>query len=306
MHKTLWNIIGWLLGLIAFTILMQRLYQSFSKTDLQYALYSLQNTHNIYLLSLATMLMPINWGIEMWKWYKISHVVENVSFKKAALSVLVGLAYGHLLSGRTSEFLGKWHFFSTKNRTHITVLHFINGAFQMYITLIIGTLFLLFYFKNDISHTPYAHWLIWIDLIIFLLLSILLIYADKLYLLQKIFPSLQYKIPHSLKVKLLLWSLLRYSIFILQFYLVFLIFNPHQNFNLHFISQTSLYYMLTSIIPMISIIEIAVRSLIGILAFHASGINDVSLTFITTLIWTINLAIPSIVGFIIWIYIKQK
>lgn len=52
---------------------------------------------------------------------------------------------------------------------------------------------------------------------------------------------------------------------------------------------------------MISIIEVAVRSLIAIMVFQNTNTNDVQLTIITTLIWLINLVIPSIIGFVVWL-----
>ncbi len=299
--KKILNILSWALGLTAMIILMYRINKSFSKQEFQASIHSLFHHHNFLYVLLAVILMPINWFIECWKWYLITLPVEKIKFKTAIASVLVGLVYGHLLPARSSEFIGKILFFSDKNKSNIIVLHFINSMVQLYITVSVGIFFLLFELN-----IPYFKIIISFSILIFLLLSLALIYSNKLHLLVKEYLLLNYDISYTTKLKLIILSLLRYVVFIIQFYYVFLIYNHHQTLHFDFVSKISLYFLLTSIIPMISIVEVFIRAVIGIIAFQGLGINEIQITFITTLIWFINLAIPSIVGFFIWIFSLKK
>jgi hypothetical protein len=304
MRKDLKNLLIWILGLVALIILSFRLYQSFTKSELTESFKLIFSIENFKYLFLCVLLMFVNWGIESFKWFKISSVVENISFLKAINSVLVGLAYGHLLPARSSEFLGKILFYSKKNRNSISVLHFVNAAFQMYVTVVIGIFMLLLkfnFYNADIN----LKIIIAVAVIIFLAISALIIYADKLHFLQKIILFSSYEISHLLKLELLALSFIRYFVFLIQFYLIFLIFNSQQSFNLIFVSDIAIYFLVTSVIPMISIIEVAVRSLVAIFVFKDIGISDLEASLIATLLWLINLVIPSIAGFAI-VLIKFK
>lgn len=305
MKKRFVGYIGWVLGFLALFLLSFRIYRSFSKSEFQNSVQSLILSKNIFYIIGTFILMFINWLIESIKWYKISRLSENISFKNAIYSVLTGLAFGHLLPGRSSEFYGKILFFSDKNKANITVLHFVNASFQLYITLVTGLLMMVFYMDVNGLQYPHLKIIFLFGMVLALLLSGLIIYIDKFSLLKKFFPLLSDSISHSLKLELLLWSLLRYFVFILQFYLVFLIFKPYQVLNMFFVSHVAVYFLLTSVIPMVSVMEVAIRALIGVFSFRDLNISDVNISIITTLIWMVNLAVPSIVGFLIWLYFKQ-
>mgnify|MGYP005846016101 CR=1 FL=1 len=295
------NIWIWGIGLIALCVLIVRIYASFTQKDVPMSFSTILSRKNSLYLIMACILMPINWLIEAWKWYKVSRLVEKTSFKNAFFSVLTGLAYGHLLPGRSSEFLGKLLFFSDRNKFNITVLHFVNAAFQMYITIVIGLLlFLIAHLHSKIFTTTQPDYVFGFAVLLFVLFTLFIVYADKLYFLKKFLPSLSYEMSHTLKVELLGWSLVRYFIFVLQFFYVFKWLDDSQVLNLSFLSSLSLYFLITSVIPMMSVIEVAVRSLIAIWTFQNTGMNDVQLIIITTIIWLINLVIPSFWGFLIW------
>ncbi|MCX7728729.1 MAG: lysylphosphatidylglycerol synthase domain-containing protein [Bacteroidia bacterium] len=305
MYKKFIHILSWVIGIGAVIVLSNRIHHIFSKTEFDELFLVLLKQKNIAYLSAIVILMPFNWAIESWKWYKLSNVVENISYKTAVQSLLTGLAFGHLLPGRSSEFFGKILFYSDKNKVSISILHFINASFQLYITLLIGLFSLFFYGNNSLLYQKYFHIILLTCISLIALLSILIIYAEKIPVLKKYLSISSYPLTHSLKAELLVWSFIRYIVFIIQFYFVFLIFNPLQKLDLLFVTQIAVYFLLTSVIPMVSLIEVAVRALIGIIVFHPAGINDVQISFITTLIWLINLVLPSVMGFCIWLYFKQ-
>ena len=62
--------------------------------------------------------------------------------------------------------------------------------------------------------------------------------------------------------------------------------------------------MLTSVIPMISVVEPAIRAAIALFVFSNSGDNSVSVIISSTLLWFINVIIPSVIGYII--ILKEK
>lgn len=294
------NILIWGTGIAALCVLIIRVYESFTQKDVPMLSAEVLSGKNMLYLIMACLLMPVNWLIEVWKWYKVSRLVERTSFQNALFSVLTGLAYGHLLPGRSSEFLGKILFFSDRNKSNITVLHFVNAAFQMYITILVGLFFLAGRWHSEIFSTTQSDYVFVFIVLLFVLTTIFIVYADKLHFLKKFLPSISYEMSPLLKMELLGWSLIRYSVFISQFFCVFKWLDDAQVLNFSFISGLSLYFLITSVIPMMSVIEVAVRSLIAVWTFQNTGMNEMQLIIVTTVIWLINLVLPSILGFFIW------
>jgi hypothetical protein len=64
------------------------------------------------------------------------------------------------------------------------------------------------------------------------------------------------------------------------------------------------YFMLTSLIPMISFIEPAIRAAIALFVFNNAGDNTIIVVLSSTLVWIINVIFPSIIGYII--ILKEK
>ncbi|GIV26673.1 MAG: hypothetical protein KatS3mg027_0487 [Bacteroidia bacterium] len=304
--KSFWKIISIVLGLGALGVLVHRLYATFSIHQVQEIFQIIVQPNSLGYFFLIVILMPVNWLIECWKWYKVSNVVEKNSFFNAVKSLLVGMAYGHLLPGRSSEFLGKIMFYSEKNKSNIIVLHFVNAAFQMYVTILVGLFFLIMYYGSNLFSNQYFQIVVIITMLLLFLVSGIVFYGNKLNVLKKFMTQLDFNIENTLKVELLLFSFLRYFVFILQFLMVFKIFHPEIELNMEFIARISFYFLVTSVIPMISVIEVAVRSLIGIFIFEQWGMNEWQITTMVSIIWLINLVLPSIMGFIIGsFYIKH-
>ena len=109
----------------------------------------------LYLILAGTLLlMPVNWGIESYKWKLITSTVEPVSYSTAVKSVFSGICVGNIAPGRAMEFLAKIFFFKPGNRPVITVLHFINGMFQMLITVMFGVVAVAGKFNTTTSPAP--------------------------------------------------------------------------------------------------------------------------------------------------------
>ncbi len=299
-HKRWINIISFIIGVAALIVLIFRISVSAKTINVSEINRLFEGWQHILLLLIAVLLIFVNWGIESIKWHKLSRVVEDVGLVKATKSVLTGLAYGHLLPARSSEFFGKILFFKDENKVSITILHFINSMFQLIVTLVFGILALLS-LNPDNKH--YQVVLILTSLILLIVVGVVVLKAERIFFLKKYFSELKFQLHNKLKIELLFLSIFRYCIFLIQFYLIFKIFKEQQSFSFFFVSRIALYFLITSVVPMISFIEIAVRAMIGIFVFHALGINDFEITIITSIIWLLNIVLPSIIGFF---FIFQK
>ncbi len=191
MGKKIFGIVSWIIGIGALVVLVFRIHQIFSQSGFDVYWEIFYSANSWICLGISLLLMPVNWGIECVKWYKISRSVEDIGFKRSCLSLLTGLAFGHLLPGRSSEFLGKILFYSERNRASVGVLHFINASFQMYVTVVMGLLALFFYGNIEKGYDHYVKMIVGAGFFIILLLSVMIIYSNKLRLPKKFFlPSI--------------------------------------------------------------------------------------------------------------------
>lgn len=272
---------------------------------------ALHNSTSLMLIVLSCCLVPFNWGIESYKWRFITSSVQAISFGKAFQSVLAGVCVGNLAPGRSTEFVGKIMFFDPENRAMATLLHFVNGLFQLLVTISIGILGLLISFSA--AGSGRLAWAVFALSLLLLALFILVI-ARFGWLQQKLFSIKwlqRYKPAHTVQlskrhiVLLLSASLIRYATFTLQFYLLLLCFGIHAGVA-HLLPGIAVYFMLTSVVPMISVAEPAIRAAIALFVF-SGGSSDayaLQLVAVSTMLWLINIVLPSIAGYIV--ILKEK
>ena len=226
-------------------------------------------------------------------------------------SVYAGLCVGNLAPGRATEFLAKVLFFKPNNRPTITLLHFVNGMFQLSITIVFGLIALIFKFDpgNELSSGQF----LLIGIFCMLLLAFFMLFILKFNSLQKwlfsLFKktlsahSLPYSFTKSSVRTLFLFSIIRYAVFTTQFVLILKLFYSGP-LNSSIFASVCVYFLLTTILPMISFIEPAIRAAIAVLVFGGTEINEISLVTTAILVWLINIVLPSIFGYII--IVKEK
>ena len=303
--KILSILIKLLIGIGCFSIIYLRLKSDFTpeKLDLLYSSAVSRLGFSCFLLCL--LLIPLNWGIEAYKWKLITAPIQWVSYKTATKSVYAGVCLGNLAPGRATEFLAKIIFFKIENRPRITVLHFVGGMFQLSITIICGFIALLVLLRDLGGNSvwmPYTTAGIGLVLIVLLILSIyrindLLNFISKKISRQKQVEDFHYRFTAKALLKLFGFSTLRYFVFFLQFLLLIFIF--HRGVSTALFPQIALYFLITTTIPMISVLEAAIRAFVAFFVFKDSGISDPALALSSLLIWLVNIIVPSIFGYIV-------
>jgi hypothetical protein len=287
-------------GIACIGLMANRLYQSYSADNMA-SVAAIFNVHNTFLLVSATILLFLNWGIEVYKWRLFTQSIEKVSFAKAWQSVWMGVCIGNLTPGRLGEFAGRVLFFKPENRAKATTLHFVSGITQLLITIVMGCAGLLG-FSSMIDKSYFIPVLVAEALLLFgfsLLLwriNKVVLWLQKLSFLKK-YDFTDLDIERISLLKLLLLSAIRYLVFFIQFYL--LLSACGVKGNVYQISGAiAITYLLLSTIPMISFIEVAIRAFVVVLLFGGFGSNDWQLSIAASLLWIINIVIPSVVGYV--------
>ncbi|MBS1635656.1 MAG: flippase-like domain-containing protein [Bacteroidetes bacterium] len=295
-------------GVLCFGIIYFRMRSAFGNNASVFGF--LNDPVSLWLLAACCLFMPVNWGIEAYKWRLITKGVEPIGFWRAYGSVMAGVCTGNLAPGRSTEFVAKILFFKPENRALISVLHFVNGMLQLSVTIVIGVLA----FMVRIGDTGQAGPMIYGILLfsgLLLLLFLLVIFRFRalqswlfsLKWLRPYKPEEPVELPLRRLLMLFVCSVWRYTVFVIQFFLLFACLQVETPMS-SFLCSVGIYFMLTSIVPMISIIEPAIRAAIALFVFNMSDEESVKLVTISTLLWLINIVLPSLIGYII--ILKEK
>lgn len=309
------NIISWVIkiavGLFSFYFIYERLHSEFTPEKLLAIQSALSSPYSYILLFCCLIFVPINWGIESFKWQMITAPVETISFATASKSVYAGLCVGNLAPGRATEFLAKILFFTPQHRTTITLLHFASGMFQLAVTILFGAMAVIVFYQDklDTSNTK----TFFTGLFCIVLLSVFTFFITRFHYIQKWLVkkferslghnAAPYTFTKNIILKLSALSLIRYIVFTFQFVLLIKIFYS-EAITSQLVAGICIYFLLTTILPMISFIEAAIRSAIALFVFSRSNVPEIALVITAVLLWTFNVVLPSIIGYAI--IVKEK
>jgi hypothetical protein len=252
--------------------------------------------------------MPLNWFIESLKWKLLIDRIQLINYTKSFKAVIAGITVGIATPNRIGEIGGRILFIDKEKRNYGIIATWI-GSFSQFITTItigiIGVILILFFYPNLINSSELINKLTLTLLLVFLISIIWLFFnINKLKPLLLKIPFLKAKInqlhslsdtPNSILLKLLFLSLVRFSIFSFQYFLLLLFFNVEISIFNSFIS-VSLVYLFTTLVPTTTLAELGVRSSLAIffIGFFSQNIPGIVLSSFT--LWIINLAIPAIIG----------
>jgi len=287
-------------GIACLGLIAQRLYLSYSVENLNSVKEIFTPANNLLIL-LAFALLFLNWGIEVFKWRLLTRSIERVSFKKAWQSVWMGVCIGNLTPGRVGEFAGRVLFFKPAHRAKAATLHFVSGITQLVVTIVMGCVGLLCF--SSMIDKKYFVSILTAEVVLLLAFSVLLWRVNKVIAWLKTrkfldkFDFTDLEVERVMLLKMLFLSTLRYTVFSVQFYLLLAACGVAGNMY-HIIGAITITYLLLSTIPMISFIEVAIRAFVVVLLFGGLGSNDWKLSVAATLLWIINIVVPSVAGYV--------
>ena len=269
---------------------------------------SFSSTKNVLLMVLALILMPVNMAFETRKWQKSISPVEKVPFRKAFTAIFTGITAGMMFPNRTGDFLGRIFILEKGNRLKAAMLTFVGNIAQMLVTVSLGCIAWIFF-----TQEKYYWWVLIISLIIIVLGYLLYFNIHILKHLQRLIPKkwrpraekyMEIFSSYSKKdlVQILLLAVAKYFIYSFQFVLLIWAFDVPINY-LEAMIPIMITYLLMTVIPYITITEIAVRGSVCVFVFETwltrLGIST-SFTMMvfsaSTMLWLYNLAIPAIIG----------
>lgn len=263
-------------------------FSDFYQKIAQNHLFSLKNS---FLLFLFTF---FNWFLEILKWRTLVTLLTPISLKSATKQSLASLTTSLITPNRIGEYGAKAMFFEKKYRKKILNLNLIGNLHQLFTTVFLGFLGLMYFVKTkNISfniHKFYTYFLIGVSI------TTVSFFIWKFFLSKKqIFKEYVVKLTKKQHLKIAFFSFFRYLIFSHQFYFLLLIFKVDISY-VTALSAISSLYLISSVIPMLSLLDVVLKGTVALFIFNYFNVNALTILTITTLMWLLNFVTPAILG----------
>jgi len=308
--------LNYIVGPLLFIWLSWAIYKQIqTQSDLEQSWQTILNALNgskKWVIGLVILLMLVNWGIEARKWQIQVKGIEQLSFLYAFKSILAGQAMGFTTINRIGEPLARAAFLKDGNRIRGAVLSIVGSMAQIIVTFVLGTAALLYMRWNilDGEHQLEGLSIFWLDALIYVIGMGILLFTLAYFKLAGLIQMLE-RIPVVRKyqfflekleefhwnelLRLLSLSLVRYLVFLLQYYLLLQVFDIPV-FWLDAFAMVGVMLTLLAIIPTTALAELGIRGKMSLLLLGLISTNSVGIIATAAGIWLINLILPAIAG----------
>lgn len=267
-------------------------------------------------LFVAIFFMAVNWGLEARKWQLAIRSVQRISFWRAFQATLTGTTMASFTPNRMGEYLGRILYIEDGKRVQSISLTIVCSMSQLLITMALGCAGII-YLKSCISHNDPLYFLLNVLLSVVLIAFII---AAIFYFRLSSFVRLLEKIPSGGKflaaikvleefnatilLQILFLSLVRYIVFIVQYFLLFSVFGVLLT-GLQTAGAMAVVFLVMAVIPTFTFLtELGLRWEASIQVIELFSVNTVGIFAASFGIWLINLIIPALAGSLMILNIK--
>jgi hypothetical protein len=321
LSKQIKILINYFLGPLIFIVLSWSLYaQITNQPDLPQRWQQIKASWQLWQFWMVVLLMFVNWGIEARKWQVLVQHVQHFSFLKAFKSVLSGCSITMLTPNRIGEYGGRVLYVEEGNRIKAISLTIVGSISQLLVTLIMGSIGLLFlrFFSQagtgNVAVLPefWGDILIYLSVTITAVLSLFYLRIGWLVRMMEKVPALQKVITHIRVldefdniqlIRIFSLSLGRYMVFVLQYLLLLKVMNVELGLVTGF-WLIAVFYLLLAMAPTIGFIELPLRVSACWALMQYFTTNELGVSAAALGIWLINLVVPAIIGSLLILSIK--
>ncbi|MBC7829555.1 MAG: flippase-like domain-containing protein [Chitinophagaceae bacterium] len=323
LNKNIKLILNYFIGPLLFCVLVYSIYRQLQrqpdwKLSLQ-QIWGSFDSGSVWTILLVMGLMLVNWGIEARKWQLAISQVQIVSFPKAFKAIFTGTTLAFFTPNRMGEYMGRILYIRKGNRIKAISLTIVCSMAQLLVTLSAGLIGLSFVKSYIISSSNISSVKSWIELSMVITAGAVLI-LGLLYFRLRWLTKLVQRTPRinkyvayirvldnfnaTILLRILSLCVLRYAVFVLQYFLFFQVFDVEINWWQTFWS-ISVVFLILAVVPSIALLtELGIRwkASIELVALFSTNITGILATSLA--IWIINLVIPALIGSLLILGIK--
>lgn len=307
-------------------------YEVFQKQDVDLLwktfLLQLENSNHFFLWS-AVVLMPLNWGLEAFKWYYLVLEFEKISFWKSLKAVLLGVSIGLFTPARIGEYGGRALLVENNHIIESVVATFLGSISQFLATLFFGYIGVIYFLHVFHFIAPELLYLLLILGIFSFFLTLFLFY--NIDVLVKILKRIYQKpfFQHSLFIRLhhlvnswlkhvkilrnytarqlslaLFSAFLRYMVYTLQYYLLLQFMGIEVSFVTGAACIATVFLLQTSI-PLPPVTGLLARGSAALYIWQFFTTNQIAILATTFGLWLLNVVFPATIGLVFLIFYKK-
>ena len=272
----------------------------------------------IWNLAAVVLLMLLNWSIETVKWKLAVQKIQRVDFFTAFRAVLSGVSFSVTTPNRVGEYLGRVLYMDEGNRMKAISLTITGSISQLIVTLLMGFTGLVI-LRSPIENSQMIS-SFWMEVMlygVFTATVILTLFYFRLSWLVKWIDRLPGAKKYAwlietledfnatLLLQLLSLSALRFFVFIIQYYLLFRLFDVEVSL-WNCWSAVSVSFLVMAIIPTIALFtDLGLRGTVSLKLLGLFNGNSLGIGLTAMSIWFINLIIPALAGSLLILGIKR-
>ncbi len=247
------------------------------------------------LLASAFLLMPVNWGVEAWKWETVTSNIQRLTFGSAYKAVLMGLASGFFTPNRICDPVGRVMTLDEGNKGKGVMLSFVCTAAQSFaciffllISLSIGSL------PQFLSVSSII--LVSVAIVAYLTIPLWGRYVSipKAPVIDNAFRAMD-EVSYPLLLSVSAESIMRFAIYSTQYYLILLFMGVELSPFMALV-LIPVNYFLISVTPSVSFSEIGIRGSYASLLIGGFTGEPVAAAIAAVIVWVINYIFPLIAG----------
>ena len=256
------------------------------------------------------ILLPVNWLFESIKWKLLTTHIQKITLQSSIKAVLAGISTGFFTPNRVGELLGRILYLDAENQKAGATLSLVNSLTQNLIMIISGIPACILFFTvttNGIHANQYYYLIliivcaICLGLLYFFLPGLSKLFKQSVYSFKiKEFTDCLSDFKANELIQIGLVSLVRYSVFCVQFFMML------RFFGIHLIVWQALIaiptnYLFVTFTPSLAFSEAAVRSSFAMLTIGAFSGQTVSIALAGMCIWIINFVFPMLAGTVLMV-----
>lgn len=324
LSKNIKLIIKYVLGPAVFCILAVSIYHQVQRQpnwkDSFTQIFKSLRGDGLNKILLVMVLMLINWGLEARKWQLSLRHFTEISFFRSFKAVFTGTTMAFFTPNRVGEYFGRILFIPKGKRIQAISLTIVCSIAQLMVTIFAGIAGLILLSNHIKANLPASDSvLFWLQLVLYVAVSgglLLTLFYFRLSwlvrLVQKITIISKYiryvKVLEQFNLFVLLrilsLSIIRYIVFLMQYYLLFQVFSVDVDWWESF-RVTSVMFIVLAIAPTVAFLTdlgIRARTSIELVQFFSTNVVGILATSLS--IWLINLVIPALIGSLLILGIK--
>jgi hypothetical protein len=269
-------------------------------------------------LMAVVALMLVNWSVETIKWKIAIKRIQTVSFFTAFKAVLSGVSFSVSTPNRVGEYLGRVLYMEEGKRIKAISLTIAGSVSQLLVTLLVGFAG-LGVLRQKIEESGMIS-SFWMDVLLYGVFTTVVIltlfyfrlpwmvkWIDRLPASRKfawIIEALE-DFNATLLLQMLSLSALRYVVFVIQYFLLYRLFNVDISLGQCW-PAVSVSFLIMAVIPTIALFtDLGLRGTISLKLVGLFSPNSLGIGLTAATIWFINLIIPALAGSLLILSVKK-